>query len=65
MYQRGGGEGGHEAVCQQGRWATKGVNWGVPHRLEKGTSANENAGPRREVDYEIPRRLERITKHCS
>ena len=25
----------------------RGVDWGVPHRLEKGTSANENVGPRR------------------
>ena len=24
--------GGHEAVCQQRRWATKGVDWEVPHR---------------------------------
>ena len=27
---------------------------GVPHRLEKGTSANEDAGPWREVDCENP-----------
>ena len=25
----------------------RGVDWGVPHRLEKGTSASEDAGPRR------------------
>ena len=36
--------GGHEAVCQQGR-GPKGVDWGVPHRLEKGASSSENAGP--------------------
>ena len=38
--------GGHEVVCQQGRWALKGVDWRVPHRLEKGTSASENVGPK-------------------
>ena len=43
--------GGHEAVCQQGRWAPKGVDWGVPHRLEKGTSASEDP---KGVDCEIP-----------
>ena len=36
---------------------------GVSHRLEKGTSASENAGPRRGVDCEIPHQLERRTKH--
>ena len=36
--------GGHEAVCQQGRWAPEGCGLGVPHRLEKGTSVNENVG---------------------
>ena len=40
-------------MCQQRRWALKGVDWGVPHRLDKGTSANEDAGPRRRVDCEI------------
>ena len=33
--------------------------WGVPHRLEKGTSASKDAGPTRGVDWEIPRWLER------
>ena len=46
--------GGHEAVCQQGCWAPKGVYWGVPHWLEKGTSANKDVGPLRVVDCEIP-----------
>ena len=32
------------------------VDWGVSHRLEKGTSVSENAGPRRGVDCEIPKR---------
>ena len=42
-----GGE--HEAKCQQGRWALKGVDLvGGPHRLEKGTSANEDTRVRRE-----------------
>ena len=40
-----------------------GVDWGVPHRLEKRTSAGEDAGPRRRMDYEIPHRLGRKTKH--
>ena len=47
MCQQGGlalKGGGHEAVCQQDCWATKGVGWGVPHRLEKGTSVSEDAG---------------------
>ena len=35
----------------------------VPHRLEKRTSASENAGTQRGVDCEIPRRLGRRTKH--
>ena len=35
-------------MCQQGRWALKGVDWGgIPHRLEKGMSASKDAGPRR------------------
>ena len=55
--------GGYEAVCQQGRWTPKGVDWGVPHQLEKGTSANEYAEPRREVNCEIPHQLGRRTKH--
>ena len=33
-----------------------GGDWGVPHRLEKRTSANEDAGPRRRTDCEIPHR---------
>ena len=39
------------------------VNWEVPHRLEKGTSANEDAGSRREVDREILPRLWRRMKY--
>ena len=35
----------------------KEVDWGVPHRLEKGTSANKDVGLRRGVDYEISCRL--------
>ena len=35
----------------------------VPHRLEKGTSANENIGPRRGMDCEISHWLGRRTKH--
>ena len=31
--------------CQQGRWAPKVVDWGVPHQLKKGTSANKDARP--------------------
>ena len=27
---------------------------GVPHRLEKGTSASEDTGHRREVDFDVP-----------
>ena len=27
--------------------------WGIPHRLEKGTSVSEDVGPQREVDCEI------------
>ena len=53
--------GGHEAVCQQGRWPPKVGALG--HRLEKGMSVNEDAGPRKGVDCEIPHRLGRRTKH--
>ena len=57
-------EGGrHEAVCQQGRWAPMGVDWGVPHRLEKGTSAARTLGPEGGVDCEILHRLGRRTNH--
>ena len=52
------------------RWCTskdagipKGLDWGVLHQLEKGTSDSEDAGPRRGVDGEIPQRLERRMKH--
>ena len=38
-------KGGHEAVYQQGHWPQRGVDWRVPQRLEKGTSASEDAGP--------------------
>ena len=38
-------EAGHEIVCQQEHWVLKGVDWGVPHRLEKGTSVSEDTGP--------------------
>ena len=48
-------------VCKQGR--LKGGGLGVPHQLEKGTNASEDAGPRRGVDCEIPRRLGKRTKH--
>ena len=42
-------------MCHQKRWSRGGwIWWGVPHRLEKGISASENAGPRRGVDCEIP-----------
>ena len=40
----------------------KGVDWGVPHRLEKGTSANKDAGPKKGVDCEFSHRLGRRTK---
>ena len=40
-----------------------GVGVGVPHQLEKGTSASEGVGPRREVDFEISHQLRRRTKH--
>ena len=48
----GGFEGGPTSIggrkeCQQGRWARKGVDCDVPHRLEEGKSVNEDAGPRR------------------
>ena len=46
--------GGHEVVCEKGHWS-------VPHCLEKGMSVNEDI--RFQVDYEIPHRLGRITKH--
>ena len=36
---------GEENECQRGRWALNGVDWSVPHQLEKGTSVREDAGP--------------------
>ena len=36
-------EGGHKAVCQRGRWNPKGVDCEIPHSLEKGTGASEDA----------------------
>ena len=36
---------------------------GVPHRLEKETSANEDTGPRRGMNSEISYRLGRRMKH--
>ena len=43
--------GRHEAVCQQGRWSRRGVDLvGIPHQLEKGTSASEDIGPWTGVD---------------
>ena len=35
----------------------------VPHGSEKGMSANEDAGPRRGVDCDVPHWLGRRTKH--
>ena len=37
----------HRVVCQRGRWAPKGVDCEIPHRLERGTSASEDVGPRK------------------
>ena len=54
--------GGHEAVCQQGCWASKGGGLGVPYRFEKGMSVSKDVGLQREVDCEIPHRLGRRTK---
>ena len=40
----------------------KGVDFGaVPHRLEEGKSASEDAGPRRRVNYDVPHWSERKT----
>ena len=49
--------GGHEVMCQQGRWFPKEGGLGVPHRLENGTSASENAGFRRGWIWGVPHRL--------
>ena len=35
----------------------------VPHRLEEGKSANEDVGPRRGVNCDVPRWLGRRTNH--
>ena len=40
-----------------------GLDCEIPHRLETGTSASEDVGPRRGVDFEISHRLERGTKY--
>ena len=42
----------------------KGMDLGaVPHRLEEGKSASEDARPRRGVDCDVPHWLGRRTKH--
>jgi len=41
----------------------KGVDWGVPPRLEKGTGASEDVRSRSGVDCEISYRLDTKTKH--
>ena len=41
--------------------APNGVDCEIPHRLERGTNAIKDAGPRIMVDCEIPHRLERET----
>ena len=47
-----------------GRCFPKGVDLvGVPYRLEKGTSASEDAGSRREMDCDVPHWLGRRTNH--
>ena len=38
----------------------RGVDWGVSHRLEKGTNANEDARPQR-GGLGVPHRLEKET----
>ena len=44
--------------------ALKGVDLvGVPHPLEKETSASEDVRPRREVDYDVLHWLGRRTNH--
>ena len=40
--------GGHEAMCQKGYLAPKQVDWGIPHQLENGMSANNDVGPKGE-----------------
>ena len=45
--------------CASKDAGSEGSGLGVPHRLEKGMSASEDAGPRREVDWEVPYRLEK------
>ena len=47
--------------CTKAR--TLGPEGEVPHQLKKGTSASEDAQPLKGVDYEIPYRLGRRTKH--
>ena len=37
--------GGHEVCANKNVGSRRGMNWGVPHRLEKGTSVSEDVGP--------------------
>ena len=47
-----------------GTLGPKGVDLGaIPHRLEEGKSVNKDAGPRREVDCDVPHWLGRRTNH--
>ena len=49
--------------CASKDASPKGGGLGVPHQLEKGTSASENAGSRRGVNCEIIHWLGKRTKH--
>ena len=46
--------GGHEAVCQQGHWASMGGGLGGLTSIGEGNECHEDTGTRRRVDCEIP-----------
>ena len=55
--------GGHEVVCQQGRWAPKGGGLGGSTSIGEGNECQRERWALKGVDCEIPHRLGRRTKH--
>ena len=55
--------GGHEAMCQQGRWALKGGGLGGPTLIREGNEYQRRRWASKGVDCEISHRLGRRTKH--
>ena len=55
--------GGHEVVCQQGRWALKGGRLGGPTSIGEGNERQQGRCGSKGVDCEIPHLLGSRTRH--